>query len=853
MPTTPWQKLLVVIICLLSLLPGTGARVAVYGGGASFPSSLYEQWIQSFLQEHGSDVDISYTSSSSSVGLAQLQAESLTFAGSDIPPITNDTSITYFPAVAGAIALAYQIPHLREPLNLSRQNIADIFSGKLTTWSDPSLQLLNPTLASVLPSATTPKITLVVRQPGSGTTANFVKALHLFDPSFPGPISSSVDWNNITNGGQVFVANTNVAVGMLVASIPYSLSYMDLNEIYKANKTGANSIGVASIVNRNGTIVTATWQSMQAAMSRDVNSSFTTDTIDTPYPQAYPITVYTNYVLRNNAIGRDILTARWTLRFLYWTLTRGSDIAIQNNFAPLTAEMVKHGTTILESLTQNDQVMFGQTYCDYPSGSSAGCKHGYCFLDLPFQDSAAQCICDPGFINYQNGDCSEKANGYRLAKNDAFGIICISLMAVGLLIVCIVWSSTFLARHRPQIKAIAPSCCWVLLMGCLLGNIGILPYAGMPTDASCKIRLFFPPVAFGAAFGMMMMKLWRIYLIFGYERKTRISIARNSVLIASTLGIVVAELVLTGLWVAFASPSVVVSIENVTTGAVYQECGVVPEKQGLHTAFLILLYCFNALLLFVCLFFAYATRKAYNRFGESKNIGFSIYIVTILVIFAVPAAYILPMQTDTERGTQRLLTCLIMFIISTGISLILFLPRLREVWKVQANSDSQSSPTSGGAAVHRFLSVRRKSNPEQISSFHVHAVHPTVCEVGLRQDRFGAQWQSATLCALCELDLLLFLENVKSSKVLVSFKLSEILVEVLSAESSAASGSFSTSSNSATRLSLKMKADQTASHIVEFPSREKMRPFLSLVTRQDQPPRSRFSRATASMVESSAT
>ncbi|KNC98076.1 phosphate ABC transporter, phosphate-binding protein PstS [Spizellomyces punctatus DAOM BR117] len=851
MSTTPWQKLLVVIMGLLPLLPGIGARVDVYGGGASFPSSLYEQWIQSFLKEHGSDVQISYISSSSSVGLAQLQAGSLAFSGSDIPPVTNDTSVTYFPAVAGAIALAYQIPQLSEPLNLSRQNIADIFSGKLTTWSDPALQVLNPTLANALPSATTPKITLVVRQPGSGTTANFVKALHSFDPSFPGPISSSVNWHNITNGTQVFVANTNEAVGMLVASIPYAISYMDLNEIYKANKTGANSIGVANIINRNGTIVTATWQSMQAAMSSNVNSSSTSDTIDTPYPQAYPITVYTNYVLRNNAIGSDILTARWTLRYLYWTLTRGSDIAIQNNFAPLTPEMVKRGTDILEFLTQNDQIMFGQTYCDFPIGSSAGCKHGHCFLDLPFQDPAAQCICDPGFINYQKGDCSEAADGYRLAKNDAFGIICISLMAVGLLIVCAVWCLTFLARHRPQIRAIAPNCCWVLLMGCLLGNIGILPYAGMPTDASCKIRLFFPPVAFGAAFGMMMMKLWRIYLIFGYQRKTRISIARNSVLIGSTLGIVVAELILTGLLVALAPPSVVVSIENATTGAIYQECGVAPEKKGLYTGLLVLLYCFNALLLFLCLFLAYATRKAYNRFGESKTIGFSIYIVTILMIFAVPAAYILPMQTDTERGTQRLLTCLIMFIISTGISLILFLPRLREVWKVRANSDSQGSRTSGAqVGGHRFRSVRRKSNPEHVSSFHVHAVHPTVCEVGLRQDRFGAQWQSATLCALCELDLLLFLESVRSSKVLVSFKLSEIIVDVLTTESAAASGSFSTSSNSATRLSLKMKADQTASHIVEFPSKEKMRPFLALVAQTLKP---RYSKATASMVESSAT
>lgn len=101
--------------------------------------------------------------------------------------MTNDKQVVFFPAVAGAIAVAYRIPEFAGPLTLTRQNVADIFAGRVLFWNDPSLQVRNPTLAAALGGAQQ-RIQLVVRQPGSGTTANFLSALHSFDPNFPGPV-----------------------------------------------------------------------------------------------------------------------------------------------------------------------------------------------------------------------------------------------------------------------------------------------------------------------------------------------------------------------------------------------------------------------------------------------------------------------------------------------------------------------------------------------------------------------------------------------------------------------------------------------------------------------------------------
>ncbi|KAJ3289329.1 hypothetical protein HK104_007541, partial [Borealophlyctis nickersoniae] len=224
-------------------------------------------------------------------------------------------------SVTGMIVVAYNIPRLTTPLTLTRQTIADIFSGRITTWTDATLLARNPSLRDAL--ATTlppPQIQLVVRRPGSGTTFNFVTALKAFDPTFPAPINTTVDWSGVTNR-TVYVASTNGAIGDVVSSVPYTVTYMDGQEAATAMNVSGSTVGVASIVNRNGDVVVPNAQSMKAAYQ--TNISTTAQPIDSPNPGAYPITVHTHFMIHNNSISDDIETARWTLRFLWWSLNRG--------------------------------------------------------------------------------------------------------------------------------------------------------------------------------------------------------------------------------------------------------------------------------------------------------------------------------------------------------------------------------------------------------------------------------------------------------------------------------------------------------------------------------------------------
>lgn len=114
------------------------------------------------------------------------------FAGSDSKMKASDYTafpdLQMLPALAGAAVVVYHIPELVASLNtsgplvLSRQNLADIFKGKILYWNDTKIRVNNPVLSTILSTITHP-IRVVVRTDSSGTSEIFSTALSLFDPS----------------------------------------------------------------------------------------------------------------------------------------------------------------------------------------------------------------------------------------------------------------------------------------------------------------------------------------------------------------------------------------------------------------------------------------------------------------------------------------------------------------------------------------------------------------------------------------------------------------------------------------------------------------------------------------------
>src|SRR5262245_41321608 len=151
------------------------SNVTLTGAGATFPYPIYSKWFDMYKESTG--VQINYQSIGSGGGIQQLKAGTVDFGASDAA--LNDEKlgemphpVVHIPTVAGAVVLAYNLPDLQQPLQLTPATLAGIFLGKVTKWNDAAIKAANPGVT--LPSTA---ILVVHRSDGSGTSNIFTTYL----------------------------------------------------------------------------------------------------------------------------------------------------------------------------------------------------------------------------------------------------------------------------------------------------------------------------------------------------------------------------------------------------------------------------------------------------------------------------------------------------------------------------------------------------------------------------------------------------------------------------------------------------------------------------------------------------
>src|SRR5262245_7244833 len=106
--------------------------VTLRGAGATFPAPLYERWARLYAREHRG-ITIAYDPVGSGEGQRRFLAEAVDFGASDAA--LSDEQIArarpgarLVPVTAGIVVLAYNLPGLGAPLQLSRDVCGDIFA-----------------------------------------------------------------------------------------------------------------------------------------------------------------------------------------------------------------------------------------------------------------------------------------------------------------------------------------------------------------------------------------------------------------------------------------------------------------------------------------------------------------------------------------------------------------------------------------------------------------------------------------------------------------------------------------------------------------------------------------------------
>jgi phosphate transport system substrate-binding protein len=328
------------IAMLASIAPASRAATSLTGAGATFPYPIYSKWFDTYHEKTG--IEINYQSIGSGGGIQQIKAGTVDFGASDAA--LSDArlkemprKVLHFPTVGGAVVMAYNLPSVRQPLNLTSQIISGIYQGKITTWNNKMIAAANPGVA--LPGA---PILPVHRSDGSGTTNIFTTYLSAVDGSWKELVgaNTSVSWPAGIGG------KGNEGVAGLVRQTQGAIGYVEL-AYAKQNK-----LPVAHVRNRSGKFVEPTIASTTAAaegaspmLAKDVRFPI----VNSPAADAYPICGLTFLLVYQDQ--KDAGKAQALAGFIQWAIHEGQSVAPTLDYAPLPEAVVKVDEANLRKLT----------------------------------------------------------------------------------------------------------------------------------------------------------------------------------------------------------------------------------------------------------------------------------------------------------------------------------------------------------------------------------------------------------------------------------------------------------------------------------------------------------------------
>jgi phosphate transport system substrate-binding protein len=285
------------------------------------------------------DVLVNYQPTGSAAGIQQLISKTVDFAASDVAMTDEeiaqvDTGVVMVPMTAGSVAIAYNLPSLDSPLQLSRDAFSGIFLGQITQWNDPLIAAANPEVT--LPDL---PIILVHRSDGSGTTAVVTAHLSAISPPWQEQIGTGLNVNWPAGVG----IKSNAGVSAQVQQAEGAIGYVEYSY---AKKLG---LSVAALENKAGNFVIPSQASAQAGLEEadfptDLRA-FVTDPAD---PEAYPIVTYTWLLLY--AQYDDAAKAAAIKDLVQWGLTTGQSFSGDLGYVPLSGDVVNKASQAIAQI-----------------------------------------------------------------------------------------------------------------------------------------------------------------------------------------------------------------------------------------------------------------------------------------------------------------------------------------------------------------------------------------------------------------------------------------------------------------------------------------------------------------------
>src|ERR1700743_1273108 len=311
------------------------------GAGSSFDYPLFSKQFSEYNKSNG--LKVNYQSVGSGAGISQLTNKTVDFGASDAPMNGKQDSALSSPAIhipvtAGAVVLSYNLPDVKDTLQLSPDVLAGIFLGTITKWNDPKIAAINK--GAKLPATS---IVIAHRSDGSGTSNIFTTYLSKVSDEWNTKVGkgSSVNWP-VGLGGK-----GNEGVAGTIKQTPGAIGYI---ELAYANQ---NNMPYAKMQNKAGNFITPTIASVTAAANIQIPADTKVSLTNTEAADGYPISGFSWVIIykEQKYNDRSLDRAPKLLKLISWMIHDGQQFSSPLTYAPLSPAAVSAGDAILKSAT----------------------------------------------------------------------------------------------------------------------------------------------------------------------------------------------------------------------------------------------------------------------------------------------------------------------------------------------------------------------------------------------------------------------------------------------------------------------------------------------------------------------
>jgi phosphate transport system substrate-binding protein len=327
---------------VLGLLTTASASAAakLVGEGSTLVAPLEAEWAAAWDSATGNTV--LFTADGSGAGYKGIANNIDQFGASDAPLSAYSSppcsACIQIPWALSATGVSYNIPGLRLPrgkaLHLSPQDLAGIYLGQITNWSDHRITSLNK--GAHIPSQT---ITPIWRNDASGDSFAFSSELSDVSSAFRGSVGPSTQPAFPKGVG----AKGNSGMATTLHSTPGGIAYISVAYLL------ANSLPAAAVRNNHGNYEVPNLNAIESAASvfHSVpgNRQLTIVNPSKRAKNAYPISTYTYVIVHDGAAAGSVLQS-----FIGYCLTGGQRFGPRLGFAPLPKNVLHASQAALGSV-----------------------------------------------------------------------------------------------------------------------------------------------------------------------------------------------------------------------------------------------------------------------------------------------------------------------------------------------------------------------------------------------------------------------------------------------------------------------------------------------------------------------